>query len=260
MSFSRYHSFLPIILMSLMMPGAANSFFASTAVPPAKAEVEGQALAAELRAQRPAKDYATTGVLIVRDGSGRRWEVPVRFQTLVSDPVWRSVYEAFSPDGTTSERLTVVHTDQQPNQYLLYRNSTGHSTNAPSVLTGDQTMVPFAGTDFWVADLGLEFLDWPEQRLVKKEMRKGRSCRVLESINPQPAPGGYARVLSWIDFETNGLLMAEAYGPDGKLLKEFNVRSFKKVNGRWELKRMEIENNQTASRTSLEFDFTVASE
>jgi hypothetical protein len=38
------------------------------------------------------------------------------------------------------------------------------------------------------------------------------------------------------------------------LLKEFAPKSFKKVNGQWELQEMEIRNVQTGSRTRLEFD------
>ena len=48
-------------------------------------------------------------------------------------------------------------------------------------------MIPFAGSDFWIADLGLEFFHWPEQKVLKKEFRRNCSCVVLESTNPNPA-------------------------------------------------------------------------
>jgi hypothetical protein len=41
---------------------------------------------------------------------------------------------------------------------------------------------------------------------------------------------------------------------NGKLLKEFMPKSFKKVNGQWEVGTMQMENVQTGSRTRLEFD------
>jgi hypothetical protein len=151
------------------------------------------------------------------------------------------------------ERLVVVHADQRPNEYQWARIASANQLGASETLAGGQAMIAFAGTDFWLADLGLEFFHWQEQRLVKKEMRKGRSCRVLESINPNPVPGNYARVLSWIDVETSGLVRAEAYGPDHRLLKEFSIRGLTRVKGRWELKEMEIRNAQTDSRTRLEF-------
>ena len=97
---------------------------------------------------------------------------------------------------------------------------------------------------------------WPTQRLLKTEMRKGRVCQVLESIHPQPPTNGYSRVVAWLDKETGGPILAEAYGRDGRLLKEFSIRSFKKVEGRWQLEEMEIRDVRKRSRTRLEFDFS----
>jgi hypothetical protein len=83
-------------------------------------------------------------------------------------------------------------------------------------------MKPFAGTDFWLADLGMEFLHWPSSALLRKEMRRGRSCKVLESTNPQLGKGAYGRVRSWIDSESAQLIRAEAYDSENRLLKEFS--------------------------------------
>ena len=102
-------------------------------------------------------------------------------------------------------------------------------------------------------DLGMEFWHWPKQVLVTREMRKGRGCDVLESRPERPAL--YARVLSWIDQETSGLLMAEAYDSTGRILKEFEVKGFKKVAGQWQVREMEIRNRQTKSVTRLFFNF-----
>ena len=115
-------------------------------------------------------------------------------------------------------------------------------------------MLQFAGSDFNCVDLGLEFFHWPEQKLLRSELRKTRLCRVLESTNPQPATNGYSRVVSWIDDESRGILHAEAYDSQNKLLKEFDTKKFKKVNGEWQVEQMEIFNVQTRSRTQLEFD------
>ena len=117
-------------------------------------------------------------------------------------------------------------------------------------------LIPFAGSDFWQCDLGLEFLHWPTQKILPKttNLKRGREYALLESTNPNPPTNGYARVLSWIDKESGGILAAEAYDANGKLLKEFEPKSFKKVNGQWELSEMEIRNVQTGSRTRLEFD------
>jgi hypothetical protein len=112
----------------------------------------------------------------------------------------------------------------------------------------------FAGSDFSLADLGLEFFHWPEQRLLKTEMRRGRSCRVLESVNPRPVPGGCSKVLAWIDLETDGIVHAEACDGAGGVLKEFDPKELKKVRGQWQLEEMEINNRRTGSRTRIEFN------
>ena len=123
-------------------------------------------------------------------------------------------------------------------------------------LKGDQTFIPFGGSDFWLCDLGLEFFHWPKQKVLPKptNLVRGREYTLLESTNPDPSTNGYSRVLSSIDKETGGILEAEAYDAKGNLLKVFEPKSFKKVNGQWELQEMEIRNVQTGSRTRLEFD------
>jgi YD repeat-containing protein len=117
-------------------------------------------------------------------------------------------------------------------------------------------MVPFAGSDFWVADLGLEFLHWPTQRVLRREMRHGQPCAVLESLNPRPAPTGYARVVSWVDTDNGGILHADAYDARGQLMKEFDPSGLKKVNGQRKLEEMEMRNRKTGSHTWIKFDLT----
>jgi hypothetical protein len=118
-------------------------------------------------------------------------------------------------------------------------------------------MIPFAGSDFWVADLGLEFLHWPKQRLMAKEMRHSKSCDRLESINPYPVPGGYARVESWIIIERpHGIVHADAYDSKGKLLKFFDPTALEKVQGEYQLEEMEIKNKKTGSCTWIKFNLS----
>ena len=107
-------------------------------------------------------------------------------------------------------------------------------------------MMPFAGSDFWMADLGLEFLHWPQQRLLRKEMRHSKSCNVLESVNPQPVPGGYARVVSWIMIDTpHGIVHADAYDAQGERIKQFDPKNLEKVQGEYQLEAMEMRNAES---------------
>jgi hypothetical protein len=115
-------------------------------------------------------------------------------------------------------------------------------------------MISFASSDFWLADLGLEFLHWPRQKLLKTEMRKGRWCNVLQSDNPSQKGPGYARVISCIDKESGGPILADAFDANGKRIKEFSIRSLKKVEGEYQLEEMQIVSHENRSRTRLEFD------
>jgi hypothetical protein len=112
----------------------------------------------------------------------------------------------------------------------------------------------FGGSDFWLGDLGLEFLHWPQQKILKREVHSSRGCTVLESTNPDPSTNGYSRVMSWIDTETLGVVEAYAYDAKGKQLKIFTPKDFKKVNGQWQVQTFVMENVQTGSRSRLEFD------
>jgi len=77
---------------------------------------------------------------------------------------------------------------------------------------------------------------------------------VLESTNPHPATNGYGRVVSWIDEESGSVIEARAYDGTDKPLKDFNLKSLAKVNGHWQVEAVIMDNDQTGSRTRLEFD------
>jgi len=213
-----------------------------TTIPPEQAAKEGRALVAEILSQKPTQDTTNTGVMTIRS-NGKRTRVPIRFEVFNTPTNWCSRYQGGDTD------VTVVHNDGQPNQYQLHERD-GKIVN----LSASQISLPFAGSDFSLADLGLEFFHWPEQHLIKKEMKRSRSCKVLESVNPQPAPGGDSRVVSWIDNESDGIVMAQAYDAQGQMLKDFIPQKFEKVNGQWQLERMEIDNRQTDSSTRVDFD------
>ena len=56
-----------------------------------------------------------------------------------------------------------------------------------------------------------------------------------------------------------GIVRAELYDSKDKLLKIFEPKSFKKINGQWYLKEMEMRNEQSNSRTSIIFELEQAS-
>ncbi len=124
----------------------------------------------------------------------------------------------------------------------------------PSPVSPEQLDAPFAGSDFSLSDLGLEFLHWPGQCQLASELRKGQSCYRLESTNPRGS--GIVRVNASIDKESLGPLYAEAYDSEGKKpVKVFSLDSMKKdAHGRYDVKEMEIDNKKLNSQTDLIFD------
>ncbi|HTB83153.1 MAG TPA: outer membrane lipoprotein-sorting protein [Candidatus Sulfotelmatobacter sp.] len=121
-------------------------------------------------------------------------------------------------------------------------------------MTGEETSCSFSESDFWFCDLGLEFFHWPAQKVLKKDIHRSCGCTVLESTNPDPGTNGYSRVVSWVDDESLGIVEAYAYDRNGKQLKDFYPKDFKKINGQWQVQTLIMENVQTGSKSRIEFD------
>jgi len=230
------------------------------------AEIQGRQLAQQLCEMRPAENSTNMGVLEIRDSNNKTVEIPIGFRTVITKTNWQCVYNIHKLFGSKKNHpgwtsLVVTHYGGNPNRYQFYElpaeiAELEKPDYGAKILAGDQTAISFAGSDFWICDLGLEFLHWPEQKILPNptSLCRGRAYKLLESTNPNPPANGYSRVDSWIDLETGGILQAEAYDANGKLLKIFEPKSFKKVNGQWELQGMEIRNVQTGSRTRIDFD------
>ncbi len=208
----------------------------------------GAELAARMLGLKPAENSTFRGVLRIT-ANHETLAVPFTCSTWTGDSSWTNIYEVAPREPKAeSVRLAILRTLEGPNEYLLTEGSSPERH-----LTGDESMIPFVGSDFWIADLGLEFLHWPDQRMTGTEMRRSQSCRVLESINPQANAKAYSKVVSWVDIDSGGIVHADAYDANGKLLKQFDPKGFKKIAGQWQLEEMEIRNRQTGSRTRIEF-------
>jgi hypothetical protein len=242
-----------LLLLAVLILFFAVGATAETTNALSKAEIEGRELAQQLCDARPAESFTNTGVFEIRDGKGNRTNYPVKFAVIVEATNWSCIYDATQKPKSDQPIfvyiLSITHSEREPNDYITFAD---HGLGAS--ISNTETMFPFRHSDFWLADLGLEFFHWPQQKILKREVRRSRGCAVLESTNPNPSTNGYSRVVSWIDSESGGIVHAETYDFKNKLLKEFDPKSFKKVNGQWELQEMEIRNVQTGSRTRLEFD------
>lgn len=209
---------------------------------------EGSRIVSEIRDRSPAQNYETTGIIKRKDASGNIEIRKLKSKIQLQNDSWSVTYESFLADSANSEKLTIIHRAGKPNEYL-YQNSKGEVNSSPALA------LPFAGSDFCIGDLGLEFLYWEKHYLQKVEMRKSRVCRVIESYAGKNNSLPYSKVISWFDKETGGLLLAEAYDDTNKKIKQFEINSFKKdAAGNWQLQEMEIRDLKKRSRTQIIFN------
>ncbi len=245
-----------VFLCGLSSLGAAKSELRPPPLEPAEGRRQAGILISNLLSQKPTENASNVLTIKIRDADDHQREVPVRFEVILTSTNFLNTYQTLSPPQQPgSMKLTILHNGEEPNSYWLSEPVDA----APKQLDAAQIMRPFAGSDFWIADLGLEFLHWPQQRVLTKEMRKNVFCDRLESTDPHPPPGGYSRVVSWVGANRPDQLIivhADAYDARGKLLKEFDPKKVEKVDGAWQLQEMEIRNRQTGSRTRIEFDLS----
>jgi hypothetical protein len=176
-------------------------------------------------------------------GQLRQNELVVPFHLIQSGPVVRYIFS--NPDEALQLQLN-------PNDSRLDQISgSGVEKIAPAQF--DQKI---RGTDVTYEDLALKFLYWPNAKVVGEENIRSRNCWKLQLRAPA-RQSQYSNVLLWIDKESGALMRMEGYDWNGQLAKRFEVISAQKINRRWFLKQMRIEqlqpgSNQVQSRTYLE--------
>lgn len=105
-------------------------------------------------------------------------------------------------------------------------------------------------------DLALKFLYWQNARVTGEDSLRTRNCWKLELKAPS-RQSQYSNVFLWVDKDGGALMRMEGYDWSGRLAKRFEVVSAQKIDGRWFLKQMRIEEINPATgkvqaRTYLE--------
>jgi hypothetical protein len=218
---------------------------------------DGKTLAGILRSLVPKSDSSWKGTLTIRRRGAEPVSLPVTSRVIVSETNWSVTYSTPGNARQPAEALTVLCSTNAPNRYLrAVAAKPGTDSGETKPITTAEADTPFAGSDFLLSDLGLEFFHWPLQTRLRGELCRDRPCHVLESRREKASGEGYVSVTSWVDRESGGIIQAKAFGADGKLVKDFEVGSFKKVNGAWQLQDMEMVNRVTRSRSKIEFDLS----
>jgi outer membrane lipoprotein-sorting protein len=228
-SFGFRHSFVIRHSIFVIFLAFALSIFA--APPPSAKEVLDSVRMLEARQQ------------IDLQGQLRENEIVIPFRLTQAGPLIR--YSFTNPEevlqlrlGENSSRLDVV-------------TDAGTEKLAASKL--DQKI---RGTGVTYEDLAMKFLYWPNAKLSGEENVRTRSCWKLQLRAPS-RQAQYSNVVLWIDKTSGALMRMESYDWNGQLAKRFEVVSAQKIDNRWFLKQMRVEElepgtNKVQSRTYLE--------
>jgi len=204
---------------------------------------DGNQLAKTIRNLIPEENAEIRATMEVVERERKRLETGVAIQIeKLGKGKWQTTFIA-KRGGGASEHWRIRHELGKANRY----EHKGH------VVKRTETLSSLAGSSFYIADLGMEFLHWPSQTVLKTQRRKSRLCHVLESRNPEPSKGEYHRVVSWVDKETGGILLADIYTAEVKPVKRFAVKGLTKKDGRWQVDEMEMRDMKTRARSRLYF-------
>ena len=218
---------------------------------------EGQALAKELRSVQLGIPGPINATFKIRKRDGTRVERHVKKHTQKFENGWRDLFQISKDSHSESEWLWIDHpVGASPNYKIAVSRQLPTDPDAFQNLDSEQAMAPVGESDFWMADLGLDFLHWPDQRIFESKItrRKGVGCKLLESSRPTRSLKGYYKVRSWISIEHGEIIYAEAFDINESKIKTFEIAGVEKVEGMWYLKGLKIRNIRDKSMSVLEFD------
>jgi hypothetical protein len=163
-------------------------------------------------------------------GQLRQDDTVIPFRLMQNGPLIR--YTFTDPDETLELRLG------ENSSRLELVSDAGTEKVGPSKL---QEKV--RGTIVLYGDLAFKFLYWPTARVLGEEKVRTRKCWKLQLRAPS-RESPYSNVLLWADKTSAALMRMEGYDWDAQLIKRFEVVSAQKIEGRWFLKQMRVEQFQ----------------
>ena len=194
-------------------------------------------------ANRPAISLWLEAELNIQRRGGDSYDLHV---FLNGDPKrLRTVYRVTDPEEAAGTTVLMI---EGGDTWVCDKGKTEPRKLAPA-----ERAAPFLGGDFGYEDLELAFLRWPNHKFIRESRRLGFDCWVIESTPAPGAPSQYRRVLMWVDKQYMAVLFAEAYDAKNKRLKNFEVKSVRKLDnkGHYIVGQIALENVQKKSRTVL---------
>ena len=186
----------------------------------------------------------------------------------------RQVQQELNLEGELREGPTVIpfrltqtgpiirYSFTKPDEALQLRLGDAESRLEEVTKSGVEKVAPaqfdhkVRGTSVTYEDLALRFLYWQTGKVTGENMVRTVDCWKLEMKAPS-RQSQYSNVWLWVGKENGALMKMEAYDWNAKLAKRFEVVSGQKIDGRWFLKELRIEEMDPASgkvktRTYLE--------
>src|SRR6266446_4161146 len=176
-------------------------------------------------------------------GQLRENDIVIPFRLIQNGPLIR--YSFTNPDEVLQLRLG------QNSSRLDLITDTGTEKFAAEKLNQK-----IRGTSLTYEDLAFKFLYWQTARVLGEENVRTRNCWKLQLRAPS-RESQYSNVLLWIDKTSGALMRMEGYDWNAQIAKRFEVVSAQKIDNRWFLKQMRVEElqpgtNHVQSRTYLE--------
>ena len=176
-------------------------------------------------------------------GQLRENDIVIPFRLIQNGPLIR--YSFTNPDEVLQLRLG------QNSSRLDLITDTGTEKFAAKKLNQK-----IRGTSLTYEDLAFKFLYWQTARVLGEENVRTRNCWKLQLRAPS-RESQYSNVLLWIDKTSGALMRMEGYDWNAQIVKRFEVISAQKIDNRWFLKQMRIEElqpgtNHAQARTYLE--------
>src|SRR5216110_3588859 len=176
-------------------------------------------------------------------GQLRQEDVVIPFRLVQNGPLIR--YTFTNPDETLELRL-----GENSSRLELVSDAGTEKVGASKL------QEKIRGTIATYGDLAFKFLYWPSARVLSEENVRTRKCWKLQLRAPS-RESQYSNLLLWIDKASGALMRMEGYDWNAQLAKRFEVVSAQKIEGRWFLKQMRIEElqpgtNHVQARTYLE--------
>lgn len=170
--------------------------------------------------------------------------------------------EKVIPFHLTQTGPVIRYTFSNPDEALQLRLGENDSRLEEVTRSGVERIAPaqfdhkVRGTGVSYEDLALKFLYWQNVRMTGDDTIRTRNCWKLELKAPS-RQSQYSDVFLWVDKGGGALMRMEGYDWNGQLAKRFEVVSAQKIEGRWFLKQMRIEEIQPGTgkvqaRTYLE--------